>query len=109
MKALRHFLAALSFVVLGSTVQAAGFNTPQSGASYTAQGQGGITFFDNAGLVVQNPSAMVKLETGTHVYGGFARYETHYNYKDLNGGSSADTQHDPSMVPHLYALYNDGD
>ena len=40
MKALRHFLAALSFVVLGSTVQAAGFNTPQSGASYTAQGQG---------------------------------------------------------------------
>ena len=42
MKALRHFLAALSFVVLGSTVQAAGFNTPQSGASYTAQGQGGV-------------------------------------------------------------------
>jgi long-chain fatty acid transport protein len=109
MKALRHFLAALSFVVLGSTVQAAGFNTPQSGASYTAQGQGGITFFDNAGLVVQNPSAMVKLETGTHVYGGFARYETHYNYKDLNGGSSADTQHGPAVVPHLYALYNDGD
>jgi len=109
MKALRHFLAALSFVVLGSTVQAAGFNTPQSGASYTAQGQGGITFFDNAGLVVQNPSAMVKLETGTHVYGGFARYETHYNYKDLNGGSSADTQHGPAMVPHFYALYNDGD
>jgi len=109
MKALRHFLAALSCVVLGSTVQAAGFNTPQSGASYTAQGQGGITFFDNAGLVTQNPSAMVKLETGTHVYGGFARYETHYNYKDLNGGSSADTQHDPATVPHLYALYNDGD
>ena len=40
MKALRHFLTALSFVVLGSTVQAAGFNTTQSGASYTAQGQG---------------------------------------------------------------------
>ena len=40
MKALRHFLTALSCVVLGSTVQAAGFNTPQSGASYTAQGQG---------------------------------------------------------------------
>jgi len=59
--------------------------------------------------VTQNPSAMVKLETGTHVYGGFARYETHYNYKDLNGGSSADTQHDPATVPHLYALYNDGD
>ena len=86
MKALRHFLAALSFVVLSSTVQAAGFNTPQSGASYTAQGQGGITFFDNAGLVVQNPSAMVKLETGIHVYGGFARYETKYNYKDLDIG-----------------------
>ena len=77
--------------MLGSTVQAAGFNTPQSGASYT-QGQGGITFFDNAGLVVQNPSAMVKLETGIHVYGGFARYETKYNYTDINGGSSADSR-----------------
>ena len=109
MKALRHFLAALSFVVLGGTVQAAGFNTPQSGASYTAQGQGGITFFDNAGLVVQNPSAMVKLETGIHVYGGFARYETKYNYKDLNGGSSADSQTDPSVAPHIYAVYNNGD
>ena len=109
MKALRHFLTALSCVVLGSTVQAAGFNTPQSGASYTAQGQGGITFFDNAGLVVQNPSAMVKLETGIHVYGGFARYETKYNYTDLNGGSSADSQTDPSVAPHIYAVYNNGD
>ena len=66
------------------TVQAAGFNTPQSGASYKPKGRV-VSRFDNAGLVVQNPSAMVKLETGIHVYGGFARYETHYNYKDLNG------------------------
>ncbi len=51
---------------------------------------------------------MVKLETGTHVYGGFARYETHYNYKDLNGGSSADTS-TTFNGSSLYALYNDGD
>jgi len=68
-----------------------------------------LTFFDNAGLVVQNPSAMVKLETGIHVYGGFARYETKYNYTDLNGGSSADSQTDPSVAPHIYAVYNNGD
>lgn len=109
MKALRHFLVALSAVVLGSTVQAAGFNTPQSGASYTAQGQGGITFFDNAGLVAQNPSAMVKLDNGVHVYGGLARYESHYSYSDLDGGNRAETNHSPATVPHFYALYNNGD
>ena len=52
---------------------------------------------------------MVKLETGIHVYGGFARYETKYNYTDLNGGSSADSQTDPSVAPHIYAVYNNGD
>jgi len=31
MKALRHFLTALSCVVLGNTIQAAGFNTPSPG------------------------------------------------------------------------------
>ncbi len=43
MKALRHFLAALSFVVLGSTVQAAGFNHP-SREFPTQPRAGGITF-----------------------------------------------------------------
>ena len=106
MKLLRHFLTALSCLVIGSSVQAAGFNTPQSGASYTAQGQGGITFFDNAGLVVQNPAAMVKLEAGTHFYGGAAQYQTNYTYEDPNGNNKAETVHPASVVPHFYGLYN---
>ena len=106
MKLLRHFLTALSCLVIGSSVQAAGFNTPQSGASYTAQGQGGITFFDNAGLVVQNPAAMVKLEAGTHFYGGAAQYQTNYTYEDPNGNNKAETMHPASVVPHFYGLYN---
>ena len=106
MKLLRHFLKALSCLIIGSSVQAAGFNTPQSGASYTAQGQGGITFFDNAGLVVQNPAAMVKLEAGTHFYGGAAQYQTNYTYEDPNGNNKAETMHPASVVPHFYGLYN---
>ena len=109
MKLLRHFLTSLSCLVIGSSVQAAGFNTPQSGASYTAQGQGGITFFDNAGLVVQNPAAMVKLEAGTHFYGGAAQYQTNYTYEDLNGNNKAETVHPASVVPHFYGLYNSKD
>jgi long-chain fatty acid transport protein len=105
----RLFVLALAGVGLGTVAHGAGFNTPQSGASYTAQGQGGITFFDNAGLVAQNPAAMVKLAQGTHVYGGLARYETDYTYEDLEGGNKASTTHDPPVAPHLYGLYNTGD
>ena len=109
MKLLRHFLTTLYCLVIGSSVQAAGFNTPQSGASYTAQGQGGITFFDNAGLVAQNPAAMIKLEAGSHFYGGAAQYQTNYTYEDLNGNNKAETVHSASVVPHFYGLYNSKD
>ena len=109
MKAIRTFFAAFSCAALASTTFAAGFHTGQSGASYTGQGQTGLTFFDNAGLVAQNPSAMVKLEKGNHFYGGVGQYQTKFSYEDLEGNNAVDTTHPSAMVPHLYLMHNYGD
>jgi long-chain fatty acid transport protein len=109
MKAIRNLFAAFSCAALASTTMAAGFHTGQSGASYTGQGQTGITFFDNAGLVAQNPAAMVKLDVGNHVYGGAAQYQTKFSYEDLDGNNQADTTHPSAVVPHIYLMHNYGD
>ena len=88
MKTLRFLLTALFLSASLSISFGAAFHTGQTSASYTGQGQTGVTFFDNAGLVVQNPAAMTKLNHGMHFYGGFTRYSTTFSYSDLDGGNS---------------------
>jgi long-chain fatty acid transport protein len=106
MKLIQNLITIGLAVATAGQIHAAGFHTGQSGASFTGQGQTGITFFDNAGLVAQNPAAIVKLEVGSHVYGGAARYQTNFTYEDFDGNNQAETIHSASVVPHFYGLYN---
>ena len=109
MKTLRFLLTTLFLSASLSISFGAAFHTGQTSASYTGQGQTGVTFFDNAGLVVQNPAAMTKLNHGMHFYGGFTRYSTTFSYSDLDGGNSTETSHPAAVAPQGYALYNGGD
>ena len=109
---MKKILAISSMLISFAFTQAAlasGFHTGQSSASYMGQGQTGITFLDNAGLVAQNPAALVFLDQGTQTYGGLVHYDTEYSFNNLDGSNPATTTHGSTIAPQGYLAQTNKD